>query len=163
MVAARALESRAQFGIDPIKAGRDHHMHIGGSGYAHDRQDRRTKHEEPSNERSWFHKLLQSTIRVSIWREIPPSDPCGDYCLEIVPSFLTRVTRPRVLMSWSGLPSTAIMSANIPGLRSPIFSAMPRTFAGVLVAEVIACCAGIPSATRRSNSGAVWPAIPATA
>src|SRR5262249_6085685 len=61
-----------QFGIDPIKAGRDHHMHIGGSGYAHDRQDRRTKHDEPSNERSWFHKLLQSTIRVSIWREIPP-------------------------------------------------------------------------------------------
>src|SRR6266446_4749232 len=69
MVAARALESRAQFGIDPIKAGRDHHVHIGGSGCAPDRQDGRTKREEPSNERSWFHKLLQSNIR-NLFRRI---------------------------------------------------------------------------------------------
>jgi len=59
MVAARALKSRPQFDIDPIKAGRDHHVHIGGSGCARDRQDGRTKREELSNERSWFHKLLQ--------------------------------------------------------------------------------------------------------
>src|SRR5437660_617044 len=37
-VAARALESRAQLGIDAVKAGRDHHVHIGGGGRARNDQ-----------------------------------------------------------------------------------------------------------------------------
>jgi hypothetical protein len=38
MVAAGALESRAEFGIDPVKAGRDHHVDIGGARCSRHRQ-----------------------------------------------------------------------------------------------------------------------------
>ncbi len=38
MVTARALESRTQLGIDSIKAGRDHHLHIGGGSGPHRQQ-----------------------------------------------------------------------------------------------------------------------------
>jgi hypothetical protein len=42
-VAARALESRAQLGIDAVKAGRDHHVHIGGRCCARNNQGGQAK------------------------------------------------------------------------------------------------------------------------
>src|SRR5207249_3850993 len=81
-VAARALEGRAQFGIDPIKAGRDHHVHIGGRRRTTDRQDSRTEREEPSNERSRFHKASNPRSRTAA--SLPPRAPenaLSDECI----------------------------------------------------------------------------------
>src|SRR5437879_4499862 len=54
-VAARALENRAQLGIDAVKTGRDHHVHIGGGGCTGNDQGGQAKPGYPSRERSWLH------------------------------------------------------------------------------------------------------------
>src|SRR5262245_3349926 len=70
MVAAGAFESRSEFGIGPIEAGGDHHVHICRKRRAPDRQG--TQHQEQSNERSWLHRRhYMYRVGTVIWRRCP--------------------------------------------------------------------------------------------
>jgi peptidoglycan/LPS O-acetylase OafA/YrhL len=63
------------------------------------------------------------------------------------PPFITNFTCCNAVMSCSGSPSTAMMSANLPGSRVPTLSVQPRRSASLMVAVWIACIGLIPRLT----------------
>jgi hypothetical protein len=61
------------------------------------------------------------------------------------PPFITNRTWSRLEMSCSGLPSTAIMSANLPTSMLPRRSCQPRSRAALMVAARMTSIGGMPA------------------
>src|SRR5882762_11784135 len=65
-------------------------------------------------------------------------------CLYTAPSFMTKSTCSRTLMSRSGSAETALTSAYLPGLIEPTSFEWPRRSAAFVVAAWMACIGVIP-------------------
>src|SRR5690242_4813103 len=76
----------------------------------------------------------------------------------ILPSFITNFTRCSSVMSVSGLPETAMMSAYLPLSIDPIRSCQPITVALTIVPDWMARAGDIPARlTNAANSIACGP------
>src|SRR5437867_9439011 len=75
--------------------------------------------------------------------------------LNTLPSFITNRTFCRTLISRSGSPFTATISANAPGATTPISPALSSISAAREVALLIASAGDIPSSTIFENSSAI--------
>src|SRR5216684_4815166 len=74
------------------------------------------------------------------------------YRFTTTPSFITNDTRSVAVMSASGLPGTAMMSASLPEVSVPTLSSTPRRAASTEVAARNAAAGDMPRPVIRANS-----------